>query len=399
MKADTAADLVDAVADVVRHSIPCYEGRNLLLNWTSMKSELLVTMPSTELCTFHATLATQAAQRGWPHPSLSIDGTMIRVVRMYNYLGRQVSDTGNTTQHAKTRTALAAASVRQFAHVYRSRRVQLRHKVELCNSMYTLSQMMHGYSTPKELDKRSTKIYATSYLLSWKACLGRGNMEAGQFAHLTEAQILYKVSKPSWQVWSDITRLRLVQRVVRADCPVFRAAMAAIGCVGDSWWLAFALAANRLRDAVDEVKRLPCFTEATRGEWMQFVALNKGKWKNWLRQYRDGDVIRIQELIQMGQGAQDHLPPPIIPEDWYKCNECDKSCGTYRGLLSHRRQAHRTESALAERVGSNVCFACHGEYSSRVAHLAHLSANLRCALATMVYCRRLTAEELQAAKQ
>eukprot|EP00971_Amphidinium_carterae_P255875 5080416-Amphidinium_carterae.1 len=66
----------------------------------------------------------------------------------------------------------------------------------------------------------------------------------------------------------------------------------------------------------------------------------------------------------------DPQPVPEILYDMYTCTTCQRQCSTYRGLLSHRRQAHDQESALAVRVGSNKCYACHRECPSRVAHLA-----------------------------
>eukprot|EP00971_Amphidinium_carterae_P322818 6416382-Amphidinium_carterae.1 len=91
-----------------------------------------------------------------------------------------------------------------------------------------------------------------------------------------------------------------------------------------------------------------------------------------------------------------------LAQEMYSCDQCLRQCSTYRGLFSHRRQAHHaahgTESALAPRVGTNVSFAWQGDYPSRTAHLAHLTTNLRCALGTMIPCPRLSESELKAAK-
>eukprot|EP00971_Amphidinium_carterae_P100030 1978144-Amphidinium_carterae.2 len=170
-----SAGLVEAVRDIIQYAIPCYEGRNLLLNWSSMKSELLVTMPPTQATAFHAALAKEAELRGWAHSSISVAGTLIRVVRAYNYLGRKLTDTGSSVPHARARTAIMAASIRQFAPIYQSKKILLRHKATLCNGMYSIAQLMHAYATLKETDKTTTKIYGSSYLLSWKACLGKDN--------------------------------------------------------------------------------------------------------------------------------------------------------------------------------------------------------------------------------
>eukprot|EP00971_Amphidinium_carterae_P045960 904246-Amphidinium_carterae.1 len=51
----TVQNLVEVVKEVAQYTITCYEGRNLLLNWSSMKSELMFLLPSTENIAFHAT--------------------------------------------------------------------------------------------------------------------------------------------------------------------------------------------------------------------------------------------------------------------------------------------------------------------------------------------------------
>eukprot|EP00971_Amphidinium_carterae_P333030 6467509-Amphidinium_carterae.1 len=236
------------------------------------------------------------------------------------------------------------------------------------------------------------------YLHTWKACIGRDVVANGQFAHLTEDAVLDKVAKPSWVVWADVSRLRLLIRVVACTCPVVRALLASSGVEPHSWWLAIARAIARLRDSVDELTTLPPFDEHTREIWLQFVALDKPRWRQLLKKYMSNDVLRRHERLITLEVPDDPRPVPEILYEMYTCTTCQKQCSTYRGLLSHRRQAHGQESALAVRVGTNRCYACNGEYSSRVAHLAHLSGNLRCALATMIHCPRLSEAELKAAK-
>eukprot|EP00971_Amphidinium_carterae_P250647 4975816-Amphidinium_carterae.1 len=173
LEAATAQQLVESVKEVAQQAIAAYEGRNLLLNWSSMKSELMFVLPSTESIAFHATVAAESVRRGWPHPCIAFADVRLRVVRTYNYLGMRVQDTGSTMVHAKTRTAMAAGSMRQFGHIYNSRHISLRHKINLCNGMYTIPAMMHGHGALKELETQSVKTYATMYLHTWKACIGR----------------------------------------------------------------------------------------------------------------------------------------------------------------------------------------------------------------------------------
>eukprot|EP00971_Amphidinium_carterae_P050823 1000765-Amphidinium_carterae.1 len=174
-------------------------------------------MRSPQATTFHATLAAEAKSRNWLYPMIPVDDIRIRVVRSYNYLGRRITDTGNDVQHAKTRAAMSAASVRQFASIYGSKKVALRHKTDLCNSMYTLAQLMYAYSTMKGTDKRTAKVYSSAYLLSWKSCIGKECVSQGLFLHMTEDDILNKVAKPSWTTWGDAARLRMMMRVAQAD--------------------------------------------------------------------------------------------------------------------------------------------------------------------------------------
>eukprot|EP00971_Amphidinium_carterae_P344896 6485558-Amphidinium_carterae.3 len=398
LTAHTVQRLVEVVKEVAQQAITTYEGRNLLLNWSSMKSELMFLLPSTESIAFHATVAAESQRRGWDHPCISFADVRLRVVRTYNYLGLRVQDTGSTTMHAKTRTAMAAGSMRQFGQIYSSKQVSLRHKANLCNGMYTIATMMHGHAALKELEVQSTKTYATMYLHTWKACIGKEVVANGQFAHLTEDAILDRVSKPSWTVWADVSRLRLLLRVVKCMCPVVRALLASSGIEQHSWWLAIARSIERLRNSVAELAGFPPFTEHTRGVWLQMVALDKESWRKYLKKYMNNDVQQRHDRQLALDIQEDAQPVPEILHEMFTCTTCQKQCSTYRGLLSHRRQAHNQESALAVRVGSNICYACHGEYPSRVAHLAHLTSNLRCALATMIHCPRLSEAELTAAK-
>eukprot|EP00971_Amphidinium_carterae_P042133 827718-Amphidinium_carterae.1 len=295
IQAPDPVSLVESIRDVIQHAIPCYEGRNLLLNWSSMKSELFVTMPPTHATSFHATLAKEAEVRGWTHPSISVAGILVRVVRAYNYLGRKLCDTGSSVQHARARTAIMAASIRQFAPIYQSKSIPLRHKATLCNGIYSIAQMMHAYSTLKETDNTTTKIYGSSYLLSWKACLGKENTQNGAFIHMTEAEILAGVEKPTWLVWSDAARLRLLLRVARSGCPVFRACMASAEWSTGSWWVSVGNAVSRMQAVVGALQHLPPFSEASRPMWMQLVALDLDQWKRWIKQYLDIDTKRVQE--------------------------------------------------------------------------------------------------------
>eukprot|EP00971_Amphidinium_carterae_P349176 6490883-Amphidinium_carterae.1 len=308
VRADTAADLVEVVKEVVSFSMPCYEGRNLLLNWNAMKSELMVTMRTSQLTVFHATLAAEANKRAWPHPLIEVGGKQIRVVRSYNYLGRRILDTGNDVQHAKTRAAMCAGSIRQFASIYRSKSVALKHKTNLCNTLYTLSQMTHGMATLKLFDKRTDKAYSTAYLMSWKACIGSGCIDRGVFIHLTEDDILVKVKKPSWTVWADAARLRLLLRVVKADCPVLRACLMCCNTEAGSWWLALAESINRFRASLPALRDMPPFTVATRSIWLQVAALDKQQWRKWVKLYIEVDIQRREEENR----AQEILPPPPL---------------------------------------------------------------------------------------
>eukprot|EP00971_Amphidinium_carterae_P223759 4440024-Amphidinium_carterae.1 len=137
-----------------------------------MKSELMMLLPPTESTAFHATVASEAQRRGWDSPSLLVKETMLRVVRVYNYLGRKVVDSGGSSTHAKCRAAITAGSVRQFNHIYSSKQIPLRHKTDLCNAMYMISSMMYGHNALPELDVKTDRTYATAYLASWKACVG-----------------------------------------------------------------------------------------------------------------------------------------------------------------------------------------------------------------------------------
>eukprot|EP00971_Amphidinium_carterae_P337093 6473756-Amphidinium_carterae.1 len=394
----TAQQLVEVVKEVAQYAITCYEGRNLLLNWSSMKSELMFLLPHTESIAFHATVAAESRRREWSHPCIAFSNVRLRVVRSYNYLGLHVQDSGSTLMHSKSRTAMAAGSLRQFGQVYASRTVSLRHKANLCNQMYTISTMMHGFAALKELEAHSEKNYATMYLHTWKACLGKDIVVDGQFIHHTEDYILDKVGKPSWKVWADVARLRLLIRVVQCTCPVVRALLASTGVELHSWWLAIAKSINRLRVKVPILEAYPIFDDNSRPIWMQIVALDKQKWRKHLKEYMEVDIRERRSRLMTAEPPPEPQPVPEVLYEMYACDSCPRQCSTYRGLLSHRRQAHGQESALAMRVGSNVCFACKGECTSRVAHLAHLAVNLRCSLATMIYCPRLSEAEIKAAK-
>eukprot|EP00971_Amphidinium_carterae_P343268 6482925-Amphidinium_carterae.2 len=98
-----SALLVDARKELVNYAIPCYEGRELLIHWSRMKRELMVTIRRPKLLP------------SMPHVPLK----PLSVVRSYNYLGgRRVTDTGSASGHGKVRSAIAAASIRQCGRVY-----------------------------------------------------------------------------------------------------------------------------------------------------------------------------------------------------------------------------------------------------------------------------------------
>eukprot|EP00971_Amphidinium_carterae_P244474 4854323-Amphidinium_carterae.1 len=131
--ADSVEDLTIAVRKIMRHATKCYHGCNLLLNWTKLKSEVMFLLPRGEMEAFHATVNKNAAMHGWDHPSIEADGTRLRVVRTYLYLGKRIQDTGSTIAHSRERTALAAASTRSFSRVYSSLSIPVKTKANLCN--------------------------------------------------------------------------------------------------------------------------------------------------------------------------------------------------------------------------------------------------------------------------
>eukprot|EP00971_Amphidinium_carterae_P313842 6237438-Amphidinium_carterae.1 len=88
---------------------------------------------------------------------------------------------------------------------------------------------------------------------------------------------------------------------------------------------------------------------------MQVIALDSGTWRRWVKKYIEADISNRKERCSR---MEFHLEEPQVRQieelDVYACDMCDCLCSTYRGLMSHRRQAHRVESTLACRVGSNV---------------------------------------------
>eukprot|EP00971_Amphidinium_carterae_P043312 852259-Amphidinium_carterae.1 len=370
-----------------------------MLNWSKLKSELMMVLPRDETECFHASVNAAAQGKQWTHPTLEVGSVLVRIVRTYPYLGKKLQDTGGTLLHAKDRCALAAASVRTFGRVYASGSVPTRIKTNLCNGMYTLPQLTFACSSQRDLDKATMQTYSSAYLLSWKACMGKNIVRDGEFRHLSTDWILNEVGRPSWRVYLDMLILRLAIRVVKADCPVFRAALGAVGFTAGSWWTSLAGAINRMKQRVEEAAHMPNFDSQSRSVWLQVIALDQPQWKRWVKSYGTADVkvrsINMQDRLFFVTAEQAR---ELVEEATYQCHICQKFFGTYRGLLSHRRQAHQADSALARRVSSNVCAACHGEYTSRRAHLMHLNHNLRCAMYTLMYCDELNESELQAAR-
>eukprot|EP00971_Amphidinium_carterae_P329059 6461322-Amphidinium_carterae.2 len=391
--------LPENVRRVVRFATSSYQGHNLMLNWSKLKSELMMILPRDESERFHASVNAAAAAKQWSHPSLEVDNVLVRIVRTYPYLGKKLQDTGGTQLHAKDRCALAAASVRTFGRVYSSSVVPQRVKTDLCSGMYTLPQLTYASNSQRELDKATMQTYASAYLLSWKACLGKRIIRDGEFQHLSSDWILHTVGRPSWRVHLDSLVLRLAIRVIKSNCAVFRAAMGSVGLTAGSWWTHLAGAINRMKQRVREAAILPDFSENSRPVWMQVIALDPPQWKRWIKRYVAEDVKARSVNVEAGQYQVREAQVKRIVEDTdYQCHICQKSFGTYRGLLSHRRQAHQADSSLARRVSTNVCAACHGEYTSRTAHLSHLTNNLRCAMYTLMYCEELSDAELKVAR-
>eukprot|EP00971_Amphidinium_carterae_P052869 1041193-Amphidinium_carterae.1 len=61
------------------------------------------------------------------------------------------------------------------------------------------------------------------------------------------------------------------------------------------------------------------------------------------------DIRERQARMLVAEQPPEPQPVPEILYEMYSCSSCSRQCSTYRGLLSHRRQAHRQESALAMR--------------------------------------------------
>eukprot|EP00971_Amphidinium_carterae_P185622 3685632-Amphidinium_carterae.1 len=399
IESHSAESIVDKMRQLVDYAMTKYHGRNLLLNWSKLKSEIMFTMPPQELATFHATLNTEAKKRAWDHPAIIVKDFRIRVVRSYVYLGRRVVDNGSTNQHAKERAAIATATIHSFRRIYNCPRVKIEVKANLCTAMYTIPQLTSGFATLRPLDSRSEKTYSTSYLAAWKACLGKGRMAGATFAHISEERILDIVRKPSWTVHADALRLRFAIRLVRCTCPVVRASLGCTGLTKGSWWSAFASAANRLRDSVPQAADMPVLNDHTKAYWMQVIALDVATWKRWIKLYVKSDIDRRHAtMLQEPSEAQQIEITEEAFGGIFPCFFCGKEFSTFRGMISHRRQAHKSDSGLSARVKDTTCISCGAQFETRQAHLAHLLGNLRCGLYTMTKSSRLTEPELVIAR-
>eukprot|EP00971_Amphidinium_carterae_P343851 6483874-Amphidinium_carterae.2 len=184
IESHSAEAIVDKMRQLVDFAMTKYHCRNLLLNWSKLKSEIMFTLPAQETAAFHATLNTEAKTRNWDHPAIVVKNFRIRVIRSYVYLGRRVVDNGSTNQHARERAAITAATIHSFRRIYNCPRVKLDVKANLCTAMYAIPQLTSGYATLKPLDSRTEKTYNTSYLAAWKACLGKERMAGTSFAHI-----------------------------------------------------------------------------------------------------------------------------------------------------------------------------------------------------------------------
>eukprot|EP00971_Amphidinium_carterae_P047113 927712-Amphidinium_carterae.1 len=355
-----------------------YHGRNLLLNWNKLKSEIMFTLPAQETAAFHATLNMEAKRRNWEHPAIIVKNFQIRVIRSYVYLGRRVVDNGSTNQHARERAAVMTATIHSFRRIYNCSRA-------------TLHKAVRRRPITRPTCQLGKLVLARSV---WQH-----TMAGASFAHLSEQQILDRVSKPSWEVHGDALRLRFAIRLARCTCPVVRASMACVGMTKGSWWLAFASAANRLREAVPQARGMPEMTEASIGVWMQVIALDASMWKKWIKTYIKSDIDNRRHAVL--QNPEDAPREDVGDQlgDVYPCFFCGKEFNTFRGMLSHRRQSHKSDSGLSARVKDTTCISCDAQFETRQAHLAHLVGNLRCALYTMTTCSRLTEAELSAARK
>eukprot|EP00971_Amphidinium_carterae_P161028 3193026-Amphidinium_carterae.3 len=132
---------------------------------------------------------------------------------------------------------------------------------------------------------------------------------------------------------------------------------------------------------------------------MQVIALEPATWKRWIKVYLKNDVdSRHTSMMQ---------DPPEVHQievseeafgDVFPCFFCGKEFNTFRGMISHRRQAHKSDSGLSARVKDSTCISCGAQFETRQAHLAHLVGNLRCGLYTMTKSSRLTEQELVVAR-
>eukprot|EP00971_Amphidinium_carterae_P287770 5712941-Amphidinium_carterae.3 len=359
IKSDSAANLVVSARAVIEFAVPRFHGHNLMINWGKHKSEIMFLLPSEEARAFHATLEVEAKARQWESSAIRAFNLLVRVVRACMYLGRKILDTGSVVQHVRERAAIAASTSQQFNKVFSSAEIQIQTKADLCNAVYILPQLTSALATLPAFEAKVCKAFGAAYMKGWKSCLNRERINGGEFLHYSDDYILDRLGKHSWQVHLDILRLRLVARVLKATCPLLRAFLACVVISKNSWWNAVASSALRLKTAVGEAQELPDLTEAT------------------------FQVLDLQPLS----------------EEIFTCFICDRTFGTYRGMLSHRRQKHGTDSALSSRVQGNCCVACSGEFSSRKALLEHYGVNLRCSLYIMTQCPQLTEEELVIARQ
>eukprot|EP00971_Amphidinium_carterae_P015711 309998-Amphidinium_carterae.1 len=332
-------------------------------------------LPSEEARAFHATLEVEARARQWESSAIKAFSFLVRVVRAYMYLGRKILDTGSVVQHVRERAAIAASTSQQFNKVYSSAEIQIQMKADLCNAVYILPQLTSALATLPAFEAKVCKVFGAAYMKGWKSCLNRERINGGEFLHYSDDYILDRLNKHSWQVHLDILRLRLVARVLKATCPLLRTFLACVVISKNSWWNAVASSAMRLKAAVGAAQELPDLTEDTFQVWARF----NGK-SGWICTHN-----------------MTNLSP--LSEESFTCFICDRTFGTFRGMLSHRRQKHGTDSALSSRVQGNRCVACSGEFSSRKALLEHYGVNLRCSLYIMTQCPQLPEEELVIARQ
>eukprot|EP00971_Amphidinium_carterae_P272352 5405215-Amphidinium_carterae.3 len=346
------------------------------------------------------------------------DDTKIGVTNSYCYLGKHSNLGGNQTVEVRSRKAATLRAFRSHAKILTSPEIEVGRRLHMLKTL-CLTHLFQQHHSSCNLDsKHVDQLASTAVMLIKKVCRLHILLPSAWHSIPCE-KVLTAVGEKDFRLQFLARRLCFLQRVLVSPRPQVQALVAL--CGDFTFWKQWLADLAWLQTLAPELQHLPLPAYETRAVWISHIVLADSLWVRLLRKHLTQhcaspwrskkvippfvftDTYTLIDVAEQSLEVPVDAPPdsdlvggqadPGDPLDLarpFVCPDCGKGFTSNRGLLSHRRGAHKWIPPIPLRLTSNTCPCCLSQAKSRSQILQHVQSRLVCAAYVLLNCEPMS---------